>query len=520
MTEQMIQSLPELPKGWVWTILSEIAQINPPLPHNELSDDLEVSFLPMKAVEEETGKYDVALSKKYSEVKKGYTPFINGDVIFAKITPCMENGKIAVLDNLKNGIGFGSTEFHVIRCLKNCISNRFIFFYLLQEVVRKDAETKMKGTAGQLRVPASYVQSRVLPLPPVQEQKRIVAKFEELFTTLDAGVEALKKAKVQLKRYRQSVLKSAFEGKLTEQWRRQNKDKIEPASLLVERIKEERRKSGKKFEEMLPVDTSELPQLPRGWIWTRVDLLCDSQTGPFGTQLHRSDYTDVGVPTIEIGDVHPDRDLREGTTHFISKEKALSLKRFEVRNGDVLFSRVGTVGRCTIVPVGCDGWIMSTSLIRVRVISTDLLSKYLLYYFQSPISQYFTRKTTKGTTRAGTNSKIVGELPLIVPPLQEQKKIAEEIERLFSIADQSEHTIEYSLAHAARLRQSILKQAFEGKLAPQDPTDEPASVLLDRIKAEKAKHEDKNKDENEDKARIQKRRNKQHRIDSRQRRLV
>ena len=114
-----------------------------------------------------------------------------------------------------------------------------------------------------------------IPLSPLPEQHRIVAKIEELFTRLDAGVEALKKIKAQLKRYRQAVLKYAFEGKLTQEWREANKGKIEPASVLLERIKEERKKEGKgKLKELPPIDTSDLPELPEGWVWTTVgDLL-------------------------------------------------------------------------------------------------------------------------------------------------------------------------------------------------------------------------------------------------------
>jgi type I restriction enzyme S subunit len=227
----------ELPEGWVWTRVGEVGEINPPLPHNEVSDDLEVSFLPMKVVEEETGKYDLSLVKKYSKVKKGYTPFINGDVIFAKITPCMENGKIAVLDNLKNGVGFGSTEFHVIRCLGDYISNKYIFFYLLQEAVRTKAVRKMKGTAGQLRVPASYVESLTIPLSPLQEQKKIVEEIEHLFSIADQTEKTIEHSLTYAERLRQSILKRGFEGKLVPQ-----DPTDESASILLERIKAEKAK--------------------------------------------------------------------------------------------------------------------------------------------------------------------------------------------------------------------------------------------------------------------------------------
>lgn len=490
MIEEHDYSPYQLPTSWVWTRLGEIAEINPRLPMKEISGDLDVSFLPMKAVEERTGRFDLSLTRKFCEVRKGFTPFVDGDIIFAKITPCMENGKVAIVGNLKNGIGFGSTEFHVIRLIERDCSREYFLHYLLQEDFRKRAGRNMKGTAGQLRVPPRFMEEALIPLAPASEQHRIVAKVDELFTDLDAGVGSLEKVKAQLKHYRQAVLKYAFEGKLTEEWRETHKDRIKPAQELLNRVKQEYAEHRKgKHDELPPIGIFDLPELPGSWIWTRVDWLCDVQTGPFGTQLHRSDYADSGVPTIEIGDVHPRRNLKEGTTHFIPKQKAHELERFEVRGGDVLFSRVGTVGRCTIVPADCEGWIMSTSLIRVRPTSSDLLPSYLLFYFWSPTAQAFTRKTSKGTTRAGTNSRIVGELPLIVPPLTEQYVIVERIEQQLSVADKIEESVEQNLRRTETLRRTILRKAFEGRLVPQDASDEPAEELLERIKKKMASRE-------------------------------
>ena len=135
----------------------------------------------MKCVEEETGKFDLSLIRNYHEVRKGYTPFINNDIIFAKITPCMENGKMAIVNKLRNGIGFGSTEFHVIRLIGD-LSRKFFFYYILQENFRKEARRKMTGTAGQLRVPSNYIEEVKVPFPPINEQARIVSKLDELFS--------------------------------------------------------------------------------------------------------------------------------------------------------------------------------------------------------------------------------------------------------------------------------------------------------------------------------------------------
>lgn len=169
----------ELPVGWVIATLPEVAKINPTIDKSAYSDDLEVSFVPMPAVEAETGKIDVSQIKKFGEVKKGYTPFLQHDVLFAKITPCMENGKMAVVPALHNDIGFGSTEFHVLRAYEG-IEPRYLYYYVSGKAYLYDAEHNMTGAVGQKRVPTPYIEKSVIPLPPANEQKRIVAKIEEL----------------------------------------------------------------------------------------------------------------------------------------------------------------------------------------------------------------------------------------------------------------------------------------------------------------------------------------------------
>ena len=226
-----------IPSSWKHTQLEIFADINPKLNKIKYSDELEVSFIPMKKVSELTGVVDLSEIRKFGEVKKGYTHFQNGDIIFAKITPCMENGKVAILTGLFNEIGFGSTEFHVIR-LPDYIPRKLLFYYLIQASYRRDAKRNMTGSVGQKRVPSDFLKHKSIPLPPLPEQHRIIAKIEELFTKLDTGVEALKQAQAQLKRYRKSVLKAAVEGKLTAEWRESGKEKLETIEKLMESIQE------------------------------------------------------------------------------------------------------------------------------------------------------------------------------------------------------------------------------------------------------------------------------------------
>ncbi len=222
-------NLPELPKWWIWVQLYGIAAINPSLPDFKYHNDMEVSFIPMKAVSEVTGQVELSETKKYAEVKKGYTSFIDKDILFAKITPCMENGKIAIIDTLKNGIGFGSTEFHVIRLTKN-LPRKFIFYYLVQEIFRRRAESRMTGSVGQKRVPSSYLIETVLPFPPLAEQQKIVEEIETYYSILDNMENTISQSLNQTSSVKHSILKKAFEGKLVQQ-----DPNDEPASVLLER---------------------------------------------------------------------------------------------------------------------------------------------------------------------------------------------------------------------------------------------------------------------------------------------
>jgi type I restriction enzyme S subunit len=253
--QDMMADLPDLPDGWVWTKLREICDLNPRFADINLIDDSEVTFLPMKNVEEKTGRFDLSLTKKLSEVRKGYTPFIDDDIIFAKITPCMENGKIAIVHDLKNGVGFGSTEFHVIRLYKPLI-NKYIFYFLLQDGLRKDAQRKMTGSAGQLRVPAEYMRQVLIPLPYLIEQQKITEEIEDRLSIADK-VEFIINAEIKrAERLRQSILKQAFSGKLVPQ-----DPNDEPASVLLERIKHEKAKNDNQIKGQKSNDNTEQMKL-------------------------------------------------------------------------------------------------------------------------------------------------------------------------------------------------------------------------------------------------------------------
>ena len=334
-----------------------------------------------------------------------------------------------------------------------------------------------------------------LPVPPLPEQHRIVAEIEKQFTRLDASVAALKRAQANLKRYRASVLKAACEGKLVateaDLARAEGRD-YEPADQLLERILAERlalweaqeQRRGK-YKEPVPPDTSDLAELPEGWVWLLFDQALTSLEG--GTSVTATDNPScrrvlrssaVRHGTIDLSDVRylPD-DAHQNPDTYIT-------------TGDLLFTRLSGsleyVGNCVVVPeLGKQRFEFPDRIFRGRTVTSISRPFIQLCFANKTLRQPLEAKakSTAGHQRISLTDLRAFQLPL--PPLAEQNRIVAEVERRLSVIQQTETTVETNLKRAERLRQSILKQAFSGQLVPQDPNDEPASVLLERIRAER-----------------------------------
>jgi type I restriction enzyme S subunit len=225
----------KLPKGWKVLKISDVADVNPSLPNKEkLLKDIDVQFIPMKLVEEVVNKVNLTETRKLADVLKGsYTPFINKDILFAKVTPCMENGKIAIVDNLKNSIGFGSSEFHVLRC-SDKVLNKYLHRFIIQDKFRMKAQNAMTGAVGLRRVPKQFIESYLIPIPStIDEQNKIVLEIESRLSVCDKIEETIESSLQQAEALRLSIIKKAFEGKLVPQ-----DPNDEPAEKLLERIRE------------------------------------------------------------------------------------------------------------------------------------------------------------------------------------------------------------------------------------------------------------------------------------------
>ncbi|MBV6441252.1 MAG: restriction endonuclease subunit S [Haliscomenobacteraceae bacterium CHB4] len=286
--------------------------------------------------------------------------------------------------------------------------------YLYQFLFFSKADLVKQGIGGaQPNISQGILKNLDIPIPPLPEQHRIVAKIEALFSQLDNGIAQLKTAQAQLKVYRQAVLKWAFEG---------NEDETNLLKDVSEKI----------------------------------------QIGPFGSQLHQEDYIENGIPLInpmhlKDGEILPD------FKYSISISKRDSLPNYILKAGDVIMGRRGEMGRCGLVTEKENGWFCGTGSLFVRP-RQRVDSTFLYYQLRSDHCKKYLELNAGGTTMTNLNLKIVSSIPIFIPSLEEQHRIVQEIESRLSVCDKLEETITQALQQSEALRQSILKRAFEGKL--------------------------------------------------------
>ena len=203
----------QIPQNWRWVRLGDIVDINPSKKKLvDIEDDQICTFIPMSSISDKTGEIENPEIREYAKVKKGYTFFLENDILFAKITPCMENGKIAIAQNLINGFGFGSTEFHVIRT-NPYINTKLIYYLLRSKKFRMEAKKEMTGAVGQQRVPKSFLENYLFPLPPKAEQDKIVELLDKLYAK-EVEISKIEALEGEIDSLRQSILNKAFRGEL------------------------------------------------------------------------------------------------------------------------------------------------------------------------------------------------------------------------------------------------------------------------------------------------------------------
>ena len=424
----------KLPPGWVWGTIGDVSIINPTLNKASILDDLDVSFVPMAAVTEISGQINLSDVRPARVLKpKSYRSFVEGDVLVAKITPSMENGKAAVARGLENSIGFGSTEFHVLRPI-GTMSSEYLFHYVVRERFRSEAARAMTGSAGQLRVPPDFLRTAPIPIAPPAEQERIVEAIEEHFSHLDAADHALADAKGKLASLRHSAVAQLF-------------DRAD-------------------------------------WPWTTLGEIAALKGGVTKDSKRQNDPGFAEVPYLRVANVQRGYlDLSEVTTIRISTTKAAQLA---LQPGDVLFNEGGDrdkLGRGWVWEGQIENCIHQNHVFRARLSSGDFDPYFISVHGNTWGQRWFETHGKQTTNLASLNLTTLKSFPVPAPPLVEQREIVAKLQSIRRSEDRLRTEIIRAESHVATLRRSILSYAFSGKLVPQDPADEPASVLLERIAA-------------------------------------
>lgn len=455
----------ELPEGWIETRLAELCEFNPKRDPG-LDPRLSVSFVPMAAVCESSGELRLREERPLGEVVKGYSHFGEGDVIFAKITPCMENGKVAVARGLTNGLACGSTEFFVLRPREG-VEAEYVWRYLRQAEFRAEAAQNMTGVVGQRRVPKAYLEGSSIPLPPTVEQRRIASKLELCGERTRRARGELARVSCLVERQKKCILKAVFDGALTADWR-EGQESLQP----VEVVRSASRRQGR------PEGTfSEPYRLPEAWRWVPLPRLGELARGK-SRHRPRNDPRLLGgpYPFVQTGDVRAaDGWLTKYTATY--SEFGLAQSRLWPK-GTVCITIAANIAETAIL--GIDACFPDSV---VGFLADDELcsNQYIEYFIRTAKADL--EAFAPATAQKNINLNTLSELFVPVPPREEQAIIVERLDRSFAALRQVSGETQVARDRLAQLDEATDSKAFRGELVPQDPHDEPATLLLERIQA-------------------------------------
>jgi type I restriction enzyme S subunit len=455
-----------LPDGWTWTTIGEvITDFRNGVSGKQNKDGNGYPVSRIETISDgvvNLGKIGY-LNVDHQKIEK--YQLHEGDILFSNINSDFHLGKTAL-------IGKGYELYHGMNLLLLRPNLQFVlprFLHYLFNQYRFDGFfiSIAQHAVNQSSINQTKLRNVPVPLPPMPEQERIVAEIEKQFTRLDQAVGSLRRLQGHLARYKASVLKAACDGRLVPQV-----PNDEPAAILLTRILAERRAQwqaanpGKKYKEVAGVETADLPDLPHGWVWARVDQLGEVRLGrqrsPKNHQgPHMHPYLRAANATWDGADLS---DVME--MNF----KPSELEIYRLKKGDILLSEASgsanEVGKPFIWKEQIPDCCFQNTLIRVRLF--HLPPYYLhLHFFTDALTGRFGR-IAKGVGIHHLGANRLAEMPVAIPPLAEQERIVAEVERRLSVVSATERAITANLARAERLRQSILHRAFNGRLVPQE----------------------------------------------------
>lgn len=499
----------ELPKGWMEVAFSELF-LNPvddivdgPFGSNLKSSEYSSMGIPLARLQNVDRNQFVLKNLRYVTEEKAEElrrhTFGAGDILITKLGDPL--GKACIVPR---SISHGVLVADVVRARLNqhWVNHQFLCYQINSDQIVEQFKDQTKGTT-RPRVNLTKIRALQVRICSGKEQSRIVAKLEELLTDLDAGVAELKAAQKKLAQYRQSLLKAVVEGALTADWRARN-PAAETGAQLLERILKERRARWeakqlakfadqgktapkdwqKAYPEPVKPDTAGLPELPEGWVWGSVEQLSEFVTS--GSRGWADYYSDAGATFIRSQNINKDR-LDLSDIAYVKLPPGAEGLRTRVLRDDVLLTITGAnVGKVALVEVELAEAYVSQHVALIRLVETGLSGYLQLFLTTVAGGRGQLNKEAYGAGKPGLNLQ---QVTAVHVPLAGSKELLEIIRVVgvhFSAISAQESAIAHSLQQASAQRQNILRSAFAGQLVPQDPNDEPASVLLERIRAERA----------------------------------
>ena len=424
----------DIPESWMWVRVQEITCLNP---KNDLPDELEASFIPMALVDDGYRNNHSFEIKTWRDIKKGFTHFADGDIGIAKITPCFQNRKSVVFRNLKNGYGAGTTELSIVRVVDDLLSRDFLLWFFKSAYFIENGVKSFTGTAGQQRIHKDYLATCVFPLPPLAEQKRIVAKIEELLPYIDRYEKAWSKLEQFNSRFpedmKKSLLQYAIQGKLVEQ-----RPEEGTAEELFAQIQEEKQrliteKKIKKEKPLPEITEDEKPfDIPESWKWVKLGEIVTVLGGkriPAGRQLTTEN---TGYKYIRVSDMKDGTVLTDGLL-YVPLDIFPSIARYIIHKEDVYITVAGTIGRVGKIPEEIDGANLTENA--DRLVFSMLEQNWLIKCLESNIVQSQIANVTTKVGQPKLAIKRIQELIIPLPPLAEQKRIVEKLEQLLPLCE-------------------------------------------------------------------------------------
>lgn len=424
----------DIPDTWRWVRVAQIVTLNP---KNDLADDLETSFIPMPCVMDGFRNQHTFEIKKWKEIKKGFTHFAEGDIGVAKITPCFQNRKSVIFRNLKNGYGAGTTELTVIRTINETVLPEYLLWFFKTEYFIANGVKSFTGTAGQQRIHKDYLATCLIPLPPLAEQNRIVAKIEELLLYVDRYAAAYEKLEQFNAKFpedmKKSILQYAIQGKLVEQ--RPEEGTGEELYQQIQTEKQRLIKEGKiKKEKPLPeIAEDEKPfDIPESWKSVRLGNIVSVYGGkriPVGRKLSSEDtgYIYIRVSDMKDGYVSIDN------LQYVPQDIYPLISRYIINKEDVFITAAGTIGRVGKIPPELDGANLTENA--DRLVFSNLDQDWLIKCLQSPLIQ---SQIADATTKVGQPKLAIIRIQNIIiplPPLAEQKRIVAKLEEILPLCE-------------------------------------------------------------------------------------